>query len=114
MTVFDFERLFVIALFVGSSLLAPFVALTKRYKPWFWLLACGPIGLLTILCLPSLKVAKDPEEYEWFESRANWIGSILSSIALFIGFIPLFVVLNKVLAPLRGTSALPAPTVIRK
>ena len=72
-----------VALFV-SFLVSPFVAWRKGYAPYFWLFACGPIGLVVIACLPSLKTAVTPEEMEQMESRANTTGAILSGLALLI------------------------------
>ena len=57
--------------------------LEKRYAPYYWLFACGPVGLVVVCCLRSLKLATTPEEYERMEVRANLIGSVLTGIALF-------------------------------
>lgn len=73
-----------------SFLISPFVAWRKGYLPYYWLIACGPIGLAVILCLPGLKSATTPEAYERLESRANLMGGTLSIIAVFLGFILLF------------------------
>ena len=73
---------FMMASFV-SFLVAPFVAWRKGYAPYYWLFACGPVGLLLVCCLRSLKRAETPEQYEQMETRANLIGSILTGIALF-------------------------------
>ncbi len=66
-----------------SFLISPFVAWKKGYAPYYWLLACGPVGLVVVCCLRSLKLATTPEEYERMEARANLIGSVLTGIALF-------------------------------
>ena len=66
-----------------SFLIAPFVAWRKGYAPYYWLFACGPVGLIVVCCLKSLKTAETPEQYEQMEARANVIGGILSGIALF-------------------------------
>lgn len=66
-----------------SFLISPFVAWKKRYAPYYWLFACGPVGLVVVCCLRSLKLATTPEEYERMEVRANLIGSVLTGIALF-------------------------------
>lgn len=81
------------SLLVAPFILSPLMAMKKRYAPWFWMFACGPIGLVVITCLPSLKSAKDPEEFERFENRANLIGAVLSCIGLFIGMIPVVLAL---------------------
>jgi len=87
--------LFIPALLGGSFILSPLIAMKKGYKPWFWVLACGPIGLVTIVYLPTLKTAKDPDEYERLENRANWMGGILSWIAIFICSVPAVIALNQ-------------------
>lgn len=66
-----------------SFLISPFVAWKKGYAPYYWLFACGPVGLVVVCCLRSLKLATTPEEYERMEVRANLIGSVLTGIALF-------------------------------
>ena len=67
-----------------SFLISPFVAWRKGYAPYYWLFACGPVGLVVVCCLRSLKNAETPEQYEQMEARANLIGSILTGIALFL------------------------------
>jgi len=76
-----------------SFLTAPFIAWRKGYAPYYWLFACGPVGLVVVCCLRSLRSAETPEQYEQMEIRANLIGSILTGIALFlsVGLIPLAV-----------------------
>ena len=71
-----------------SFLISPFVAWRKGYAPYYWLFACGPIGLVIVCCLPSLRTAETPEQYEQMESRANLIGSILTGVALFLSVAP--------------------------
>lgn len=75
-----------------SFLIAPLVAWRKGYAPYYWLFACGPVGLIIICCLRPLRSAETPEQYERMESRANWIGGVLTGIALFlsVGMIPAF------------------------
>lgn len=93
--------------FLGASFVfSPLIAMKKGYKPWFWLLACGPIGLTTIICLRPLKSAKDPVEYEWLENRANFIGAVLSWIAIFICTIPLLAALNQAVLQSRAIGIL--------
>ena len=72
-----------LTLFV-SFLVSPFVAWRKGYAPYYWLFACGPVGLVIVCCLSSLRSAKTPEQYERMEVRANWVGSVLTGIALFV------------------------------
>jgi hypothetical protein len=67
-----------------SFLISPFVAWRKGYAPYYWLFACGPVGLGVISFLRPLKAATTPEQYEQMEARANLIGSILSGIAIFL------------------------------
>ena len=62
---------------------SPFIAMKKGYAPYYWPLACGPIGLVVIISLPPLKSAATPEDYLWLEHRANLIGAILSGIGIF-------------------------------
>jgi accessory gene regulator protein AgrB len=78
--------LFIVATVLSfiSFLVSPFVARRKGYAPYFWLFACGPIGLAVIACLPSTKTAATPEEMEQMESRANTTGAILSGLTLLI------------------------------
>ncbi|MEK6257930.1 MAG: hypothetical protein AABP62_04855 [Planctomycetota bacterium] len=79
-----------------SILVAPFVAKRKGYAPYYWLFACGPIGLVIVCWLPSLRTAETPEQYEQMEARANLIGSILTGIALFlsVGLISLAMIIG--------------------
>ena len=67
-----------------SFLVSPFVAWRKGYAPYYWLFACGPVGLVVVCCLRSLRSAETPEQYERMEARANLIGSVLTGIALFL------------------------------
>ncbi|WP_010583745.1 hypothetical protein [Schlesneria paludicola] len=90
------------ALLGGSFALSPLIAMKKGYKPWFWLFACGPIGLVTIIFLPPLKSAKDPDEYERLENRADFIGAVLSWIAIFICSIPAAIAVNQAINQSRS------------
>jgi hypothetical protein len=67
-----------------SFLVSPFIAWHKGYAPYFWLFACGPIGLAVISCFPSAKTATTPEQLELMQSRANTTGAILSGIVFFL------------------------------
>ena len=67
-------------------LISPLIAWKKGFAPYYWLFACGPIGLIALCCLPSLKSTTTPEDYERLESRANLIGGTLSIITIFLGF----------------------------
>ena len=69
-----------------SFLVSPFIAWRKGYAPYYWMFACGPVGLIVVCCLRSLKLAETPEEYERMEARANLTGGILTGIALFLSF----------------------------
>jgi len=66
----------------GPGLLAAVIAWNKGYRPWFWLLAMGPIGLLWILMTPGLLQAATPEERERWETRTDWSGGILSGLTM--------------------------------
>ena len=83
------------ALFV-SFLVSPFVAWRKGYAPYYWLFACGPVGLVVVSCLRSLKRAETPEQYEQMEARANMIGTHLTGIAILLwaGMISLMLVVG--------------------
>ena len=67
-----------------SFIASPFLARRKGYAPYFWLFACGPIGLIVIACFPSTQKATTPEDLEVMRARANMTGAILSGIALFV------------------------------
>ena len=67
-----------------AFLASPLIAMRKGYAPYCWPLACGPIGLVAIISLAPLKSAKNPEEYERLEKRANFIGAFLSWIGVLI------------------------------
>ena len=67
-----------------SCLVSPFIAWRKGYAPYFWLFACGLIGLIVVSCLPSIKDAETPEQLELMQSRANTTGAILSGIVFFL------------------------------
>lgn len=69
-----------------SFLISPFVAWKKGYAPYYWMFACGPIGLLVILCLPGLKSTATPEAFERLENRVNVTGGILTAIQVLLGF----------------------------
>jgi hypothetical protein len=75
-----------LGVFFGSGFLAAFVAHGKGYRPWFWLLALGPVGLLLLLIKPPLRSAATPEERERWERRADWTGGILSVGTFFLLF----------------------------
>ena len=74
---------FVTGIIFVSFITAPLIAWQKGFVPYYWMFACGPVGLFVICCLRSLKAAKTPEEYERMEARANLFGSVLTGIALF-------------------------------
>lgn len=67
-----------------SFIASPIVAKRKGYAPYFWLFACGPIGLIVIICFPSTVKAITPEDLEVMQARANMTGAILTGIALFV------------------------------
>jgi hypothetical protein len=66
----------------GPGFLAAVIAWKKGYRPWFWFLAMGPIGLLWILLTPNIAQATTPEERERWETRTDWSGGILSGFTL--------------------------------
>lgn len=67
-----------------AMIVSPIIAWRKGYAPYFWLFACGPIGLVVIAILPSTKQATTPEDLDQMQARANTTGAILSGIAFFI------------------------------
>jgi hypothetical protein len=106
----------VIVLFGGSILvfgpgfLAAFIAWNKGYRPWFWLLAMGPIGLVWILATPAVVKATTPEQRERWETRTDWTGGILSGFTLLPMFaLPLLGVLWFSAVAVRTTPVMIAP-----
>jgi hypothetical protein len=97
-------------LLVGPGLYAALDAWMKGYRPWFWLVSLGPVGLLLMLLRPNLNQAKTPEERERWEQRANWTGGILSGVTLFCAIMPVPAVL--VLYSVRSTAVPRAAAVI--
>ncbi len=80
-------------LFGWAFFTSPLIAMQKGYAPYYWPFACGPIGLIAMIFLPPLKSAENPEDYERLESRANFIGAVLSWIGIFIAM-TVFVLLD--------------------
>ena len=74
----------VVGLSFVSFLVSPYIAWRKGYAPYFWLFACGPIGLIVISCFTSTKKASTPEQLELMQARANTTGAILSGIVFFL------------------------------
>lgn len=91
------------ALLFGSGLIAAVIAWKKEYRPWFWVLSCGPLGLLLILLKPNLREATTPEAREAWEERADWTGGVLSGFTFF------FLVLVPALGFLTYFAAFSAP-----
>lgn len=96
------------------GLIAGWVAWSKGYRPWFWLLSMGPIGALVITLIPGLAHAKTPEERERMESRADWTGGILSGFTILPALgLPLIVVLligSMTSGPVAPPPMMPAPS----
>lgn len=98
-------------LLFGPGLYAALDAWMKGYRPWFWLVSLGPVGLLLMLLRPNLNQATTPEEREQWEQRADWTGGILSGITLFFAMaMPIFGMVA--VFSLRSATVGPAPTVI--
>jgi hypothetical protein len=101
----------------GPGVISAFVAWSKGYRPWFWLLSFGPVGTLLISLKPSLGKAATPEEREAWETRADWTGGILSGFTILPMFgLPLLLVVGmfsylSMAAPAPpAVTAGPAPT----
>jgi hypothetical protein len=101
-------------LLFGPGLYAALDAWMKGYRPWFWLVSLGPVGLLLMLLRPNLKRATTPEEREQWEQRADWTGGILSGITLFFamampigGMMAIYSLRSVVTAP--ATAVITAP-----
>ena len=62
----------------GPGFIAAVVAHRKGYRPWFWILSLGLVGMLVTLFMPGLVRATTPEQREQWESRADWTGGLLS------------------------------------
>lgn len=103
----------------GAGLVSAVVARFKGYRPWFWVLSLGPVGLLLILVKPNLGKATTPEMREQWEQRADWTGGVLSCITLFfliaalpvsgVWFYSFAAAPVKVMAPMISTTATLAP-----
>lgn len=96
-------------LLFGPGLFAALDAWMKGYRPWFWLVSLGPIGLLLMLLRPNLNQATTPEEREQWEQRADWTGGILSGITLFFAMMP--VAATMAIFSLRSV-AVPRPAAV--
>ena len=94
----------------GPGLIAGVIAWHKGYRPWFWLLSFGPVGMFWILFKPSLDKATTPEERERWESRADWTGGVLSGFTSFVMFgIPLIAVVGYFSMSLTPAAPRPVP-----
>jgi len=69
-----------------SGMTAAIVANYKGYRPWFWILSMGPVGLILIVVKRGLNQAPTPEQRELWETRSDWTGGILSCLTFFMGF----------------------------
>jgi 4-amino-4-deoxy-L-arabinose transferase-like glycosyltransferase len=98
-------------LILGPGLVSAVVAHRKGYRPWFWILSSGLVGLLVTVLMPGLGKADTPEQRERWETRADWTGGILSACTFMLMFVfpvigALFFV--SVSAPMAGP-AIPIP-----
>ena len=94
----------------GPGLVAAVIAWQKGYRPWFWLLSFGPVGMFWMLFKPSLDKATTPEERERWESRADWTGGVLSGFTSFVMFgIPLIAVVGYFSMSLTPAAPRPVP-----
>lgn len=69
-----------------TGLITALVANSKGYRPWFWILSMGPIGLIIMMVKQSLNQATTPEERERWESQADWTGGVLSGLTFMTVF----------------------------
>jgi hypothetical protein len=89
--------LFASGLFCGAGLVTEVLAARKGYRPWFWIAALGPVGLIVMMLKPNLTSAATPEEREAMEQLADWTGGILSGVMFFLGVgMPVFNVMTFV------------------
>jgi hypothetical protein len=83
--VFPFALLLILSsIWFVSFIVSPLIARRKGYAPYFWLFACGPVGLVVIALFPSAKKALTPEDLEAMQARANMTGAILTGFALIV------------------------------
>jgi MFS family permease len=102
------------AIVLGPGLVSAVVAHRKGYRPWFWILACGLVGLLVTVLIPGLSQESTPEQRERWESRADWTGGLLSGFTfLFTGLLPvlgiMFFVGSWSAAPMNAPLPNPPP-----
>jgi hypothetical protein len=98
------------ALLFAPGLLSAVVAHQKGYRPWFWILSCGLVGMLVTIFIPSLSRATNPEERERWEARADWTGGLLSGFTFLSMFgMPLLAGLFFFSARSSMVRALPTP-----
>jgi MFS family permease len=98
-------------LVLGPGLLAAWIARKKGYRPWYWILAMGPVGLIVILCQPALETADTPEDRERWESRADWTGGVLSVISAFPVFGLAILILFTTVFLMRSVGPVPPPPI---
>ena len=97
-------------LLFAPGLVAAVVARHKGYRPWFWLLSFGPVGMIWILLKPNLRQATTPEERERWETSADWTGGVLSGFAFFLMFgFPMIAVLGFFSMRLAPPPPMPLP-----
>ena len=99
-------------LILAPGLVSAVVAHRKGYRPWFWILSFGLVGLLVTALMPGLGKADTPEQRERWETRADWTGGILSACTFMLMFVfpvmgALFLV--GVRAPMAGPAVPRAP-----
>lgn len=99
---------------LGPGLLSAVVAHRKGYRPWFWILSSGLVGLLVTVLMPGLGKADTPEQRERWEKRADWTGGLLSGFTFaFMFVLPalglMFFVGAWKTAPMMRPLGIPAP-----
>lgn len=102
----------------GSGLLAALIAWKKGYSPWYWLFSMGPVGLVVIAATPSLDSAKTPELREIWETKARWVGGVMSGLVVIpmvsvamLGFLLFFSLRSTAVPPARVAVPIVAPVI---
>lgn len=93
-----------------AGLITALVANAKGYRPWFWILAMGPIGLIVMVVRKSLDRATTPEERERWQAQADWTGGILSGLTFVAVFA--FPILGMATFIVTRAAVIPPPPMV--